>query len=221
MAKVKDITGKRFGMLTVIELDSRKLTATLWNCLCDCGNKKVVRKSNLVTGQTKSCGCLSAELASKRLKTHGNSTQKKPTKEYRTWIMIKSRCTYPGTNGYERYGGRGISVYDRWEKSFVDFLNDMGECPSPDHSIERTDVNGNYEPGNCCWATTEEQSRNKRIPKNNKTGTVGVTWHKPQNKWVSSIMVKGKRFHLGYHERVEEAIIARKEAELKYWGKSS
>jgi hypothetical protein len=145
-------TGDRFGRL-VVQFRATEHHPHRWSCRCNCGNISEVMTGNLSSGHTKSCGCLAVEIAS----THGLSR----TTEYRTWINIHTRCNDPTTRYWPLYGGRGIKVCARWSK-FEHFLHDMGKKPYTRASIDRIDVNGNYEPGNCRWTDSKTQGRNRR-----------------------------------------------------------
>ena len=154
-----DFINQRFGRLVVIEkTDKRSGTNVIWKCKCDCGNEVFVSSSNLRSGHTQSCGCLQKERVSKAKTTHGMRF----TSEYYSWNNMKARCYNPNYKHYKDYGGRGITICDRWRDSFENFLEDMGSKPSNKHSIDRIDVNGNYDPENCKWSTSQEQARNKR-----------------------------------------------------------
>jgi hypothetical protein len=155
MAKFNDKSGRRFGRLLVINLHSKPKGRATWNCQCDCGTVKTIKSSELTAGKTKSCGCFRREVVSKRRKTHGNAAN--PT--YTTWVRIWQRCTNPKNARWSSYGGRGIAVCERWAL-FENFLADMGQKPNG-LSIDRYPNNdGNYEPGNCRWATNDEQMNN-------------------------------------------------------------
>lgn len=164
-----NLVGKRFGRLVVVELEGTVTSPCgtkrlAWRCRCDCGSTRVVRGADLVNGATKSCGCWNSESNRARHFKHGRAGRadgSERTREYQAWANAKTRCTNPKFNGYENYGGRGIRMCDEWLNSFEAFYRDMGPCP-PGLELDRKDVNGNYEPGNCRWATNREQMNNVR-----------------------------------------------------------
>lgn len=155
---VVDLVGRVFGRLTVERLDHVSREGAKWQCSCSCGNKTVVTGNALRKGTCTSCGCLRSELGRARATTHGQTG----THAYTVWRGMRERCGLSSHKSFEAYGGRGIRVCDRWENSFETFLSDMGQPPSARHSIERVMVDGNYEPGNCIWATPAQQARNRR-----------------------------------------------------------
>lgn len=149
-----DLTGQKFGRLTVI----RKADGSKWHCVCDCGKEKDVRSDHLKEGRVKSCGCFNSEVVSARFKVHGLT--KHPI--HKSWTDMKQRCYNPSSTIYEYYGGRGIKICDEWEdfKTFYDWSISNGW--SEGLSIDRIDVNGNYEPSNCRWVSMKVQCNNKR-----------------------------------------------------------
>lgn len=163
--ELRDLTGQRFGRLTVIELAPKpwRGASSDWLCRCDCGAETIGCSGSLVRGITRSCGCIRRERITAANTTHGLVG----TAEYQSWSAMKARCTNSNDPAYPRYGGRGISVCDRWQK-FENFLADMGPRPggnaipwSERTTLDRIDNDGNYEPGNCRWADWATQRTNK------------------------------------------------------------
>lgn len=171
---INDLTGQRFGRLTVIEYAGKRVSqsgkaSTMWKCKCDCGNIKDVRQGSLRRGTTQSCGCLHKEKVANMHRTHGLSTENK--RLYKVWKEMRYRCSDPNNASYDRYGGRGISVCDEWQNNFEAFYKwsiangykeDIAESGKNRLSIDRIDNGGNYEPTNCRWADDYVQAANKR-----------------------------------------------------------
>ncbi len=160
--RFRDVTGERFGRLVAVRRAGVHNEASMWLCRCDCGNEKVVGLrclSDALLGKgTRSCGCLHRESAVERSTTHGATG----TPEHRAWQAMIQRCTNRNLGTYPGYGGRGITVCERWRASFENFIADMGPKPSPRHSLDRIDNDAGYEPSNCRWALPAVQARNTR-----------------------------------------------------------
>lgn len=195
MSTRKDMTGQKFGRLTVIKyVYSDKHHNAVWQCQCKCGNIVEVRGDMLRNGNTKSCGCLCT--------THHKSN----TRLYHTWQQAKDRCYNKNNKDYRDYGGRGIAVYDEWKDDFTAFYNWATENGYRDDlTLDRVDVNSNYTPDNCRWLTIKQQNRNKR---NNKNYTInGET--KCLAEWCEILNLKYNRIYNRihkYHWSIERAL---------------
>lgn len=201
--QIKDITGNRYGRLVVLRFiktdDKRR---SLWECQCDCGKTVIVQKSNLTSGNTKSCGCLSSSLKT----THNKSK----SRLYSVWRGMKQRCLNPKDAEYHNYGGRGITVCNEWLdfKNFYDWAINNGfveESPKHKNTIDRIDVNGNYEPGNCRFVDMKIQSnntrRNRYITFNENTLTI--------SQWAEKLGINRRTLEAridDYHWSVENAL---------------
>ena len=206
MPKLIDVTNQVFARLTIINRAPNRYSYVEWHCRCKCGNAITVRGSHLLSGNTRSCGCLQKDSVS----THGRSR----TPEWKAWHSMRQRCTNPNNKKFKNYGGRNIIVCKQWSR-FERFLADMGNRPSSKHSLDRRDNNGNYEPSNCRWATSVQQNRNRQLQYRNRSGTIGIT--REFGKWRAAIGVNGKRIHLGLFTSLTAAVTARKQAELEHW----
>jgi hypothetical protein len=210
MNRLIDKKGNRYGKLIVIEKAGRdKSGNALWECICDCGNIKTIAGNHLQSGHTKSCGCF-------KNKRNGLSSGR----IYCIWDNMVKRCSNKNRHDYKHYGGRGIKVCEEWLEflSFYEWATGHGYRKG--FTIERTNNEIGYSPDNCIWIPFLKQSRNKRIYKNNKTGRPGVYWHNKNKKYVAWFSNHRKIISLGSFTNIEDAITARKAAELKYWGKA-
>lgn len=166
-----DLTGQRFGRLTVIERAENKNGKIMWKCKCECGKIVIIQNNNLKSGHTKSCGCY------KKDHSQGKTHNKSNTRLYTIWENIKQRCYNSNCKNYIKYGKRGITICDEWKNSFTAFYDwAMSNGYADNLSINRKDNNGNYEPSNCEWTTEKNQANNRRssryITYNGKTQTL-------------------------------------------------
>lgn len=222
MSKLIDLTGQRFGRLTVIKrAQNAKDGKTQWLCRCDCGKETIVRAAPLRRGDSKSCGCgmgikNSGFKPSYLRRTHSNRL-------YNIWSGMKYRCETPSCPGYPLYGGRGIRICEEWNgpDGFEHFANwSIQNGYDNGLEIDRIDNDGDYAPENCRWVTHEMNAQNRR--KHSKMGADGITFRPSRTgvggKWRASISVNNKHTSLGTFDTYEEALEARKKAEKEYWG---
>lgn len=181
------MTGQTFGRLTVLRRSGSCRSGAIWLCLCECGNETKAMRGNLTNGHVRSCGCLAKEVSTR----HGMSA----TPPYVNWVQMLARCENPKSEKYSAYGGRGINVCAAWH-DFAVFYSDMGPPPSPAHTLDRKNNDGDYCPENCRWATSLEQMRNRRNSKIITVDDVSMTqadWARFTGKTQQSIYQKLKR----------------------------
>lgn len=198
--RLKDLTGQVFGRLTVLDrAENDKHGQARWRCRCDCGKGRIVVSRTLRDGQSQSCGCRHREI----ITTHGGS---QGNDEYWVWAQMRSRCTNPAHAEWENYGGRGISVCDRWLDSYANFITDVGARPEGKRngravfSIDRIDNDGDYKPGNVRWTTQAAQTRNSRSNHNITHGGVTLCL----TDWAEKLGIPQTtlhgRIHLGWSD---------------------
>lgn len=211
-----DLIGHVFGRLTVVdEVPERtKYGQIKMVCICECGKITSVRKSDLRGGATSSCGCYQKQANVERNTTHGLSRGSL----YYIWSGIKKRCCNPTHHNYASYGGRGITVCERWLESFENFLEDMGEGYKKGLQIDRRDNDGNYEPSNCRWTTPQQNAQNRGSRKGGSSKYKGVSWNKVQCKWQVSIKKDNKAKCLGTFTDEADAALAYNEAAKELFG---
>ena len=207
----KDLTGQRFGHLTVLEEAGKSNNQIIWYCQCDCERITTVKGGNLKKARTRSCGCYKKKNTAKRNTKHSHC-KKGPSPTYISWQRMLSRCYDSNNSEHHRYGNQGISVCERWqgEDGFVNFLNDMGERPLG-KTLDRKNNNKGYYPKNCRWATSQEQAQNRKERKRKN-----YYWDSRRQKWVSEVKINGKKKYIGSFNRKEDA----RQASLKYWNVS-
>lgn len=216
MNKLEDLTGQKFGRLTVIKRAQSQVLKngnkqTMWLCKCECGKEIIARASRLKEGRIKSCGCFKKQHCATIFTTHGKSN----TRLFKVWCNMRARCYNKNNTNYKNWGARGITVCNEWKNDFMKFYdwamaNGYDEtAPRGKCTIDRIDVNGNYEPSNCRWTNMKTQSRNRR--NRNVFNCNGVSFDKRSKKYMASIQI-----WLGSFDNLEDAIKARKEAEKIY-----
>ena len=200
--QIDDLTGKKYGRLTVIGLQPTETRKTYWICQCDCGNIKVVRSDSLKSGAIKSCGCLKKEQDKKNLTT-GNCREKYAktgfkvggTRLYSIWMGIKQRCYNENNARYGRYGGRGIKVCEEWKNNYISFHDwALSNGYSDELTIDRIDNDGDYCPANCRWANAKEQSNNRSTNVNIKIGNATKTL----TQWCEIFEIDINKTHARY-----------------------
>ena len=195
------LKGERFGRLEVLGEAMPRNGKSQWWVKCDCGSIFTCGASLLRTGKTQSCGCLAREVRvqnGKRKRTHGGTG----TGEFIVWGGMKSRCFNPKATSYDRYGGRGITVCDRWKNDFASFLSDVGNRPSPRHELDRIDPDGNYEPGNVRWVLPDIQTHNRGQRSN--VGIKGIRKDRNRYRWA---VRRGTKLLQGYCKALDDAIM--------------
>lgn len=206
MPGVRDITGQKFRKLTAVRFTGEwnKHKHRLWECLCDCGETTIVPLQALTSGNTGSCGCAEG------FRKHGGSAKG----SYYTWRGMMRRCYNSKDKDFYKYGGVGVTVQESWHDYQI-FAEDMGE-PEGTQTLHRVDPYGDYTKDNCEWATPTRQAREIRLPKNSKTGHIGVRQER-NGKYMAKISAQGKNYYGKCRDTLEEAVADRKRLEEEHW----
>lgn len=222
----KDYSDQKYGRLTTVKevepyvSPSGKSKARQYLCKCECGNEIVAHIKSLRSGNTRSCGCVNSERIIKQNKENSIYGEYTHHKHLKRWKGMIERCYYPKHKDYHNYGGRGIKVCNEWKvhpKTFIQWVENESNYKKG-LTLDRLDVNGNYEPNNCTFSNHTTQALNRNIMPTNTSGYPGVTKH-TDNRWRARINVNKKRISLGVYDTKEEAIVARKNAEIEIYGK--
>lgn len=218
MGKKLELTGLKFGKLTVIkEFGLNKRGGYLWQCICDCGEEKILLGALLVSGHTKSCGCYKVEKSIDRATIHDLCEH--PL--YNVWNSMKQRCENKNNDHYKDYGGRGIVICEEWSNNIKNFIDWAFENKlEKGLEIDRIDNNKGYSPDNCQVITHSENMAigKRRKQSNNTSGYNGVYYSKQKSKWQAIIKIKGKSISIGFFNNIEDAVEARIKKEIELFG---
>lgn len=217
MTKKLELTGQKFNKLTVLREGNSLPSKSRWICKCECGKIKEIVGTSLKNGKTKSCGCLANEFRKIAGIKHGQTKNRKFTKEYQTWCSIKDRIKNPKHNSYKLYINIIIKIEPEWINNFENFLNHVGKAPSKKHTLDRIDNCKGYVKNNLRWVYQTTQIINQKLKSTNTSGYKGVNYSKQRKKWRARIWINKKETQLGLFNTIEEAINARKTAEEIYY----
>lgn len=228
MTIARDYAGDKYGRLTLIKEVSpyippdKSYQSRKYLCRCDCGKEVEVVLSAMRSGNSQSCGCLSRENVIKRNVKNSKYGKWKDNIHFSRWKGMVERCYYPKHKDFKNYGAKGIQVCEEWKdhpKTFIEWIEKESnwQVNGKELTLDRIDRNGNYEPSNCKFSTHSEQAINRGVPASNTSGYPGVSPH--LDRWRARITVDGRRKSLGVYKKKIDAMNARREAELRYYGK--